>query len=222
MTEKESTEAQSYDDPWKEQFDLAGSHPYLWYESASHLTICADYLEGLAGDYVGDMMRRRGEAEATLTEDEKIKLNWQWHRRRGADRVSHMLRAMAVEDLLKAMWLYHGGKLISDGKYSGILRGSEHRLHILAKAISEKSGFAFTEREMNLLELASFWIFSGRYPVQKDYQYLVPYERPDGTTAPKQFWKGPVPSEQELKVLAERIRASLDLDRKIRPGSDAL
>lgn len=125
-----------------------------------------------------------------------------------------MLRAMATECLLKALWLKHGGKLAKNGKYLGVLKKNEHDLHKLAKAVSEKSKseIVFTKRELDLLEQASYWIFSGRYPIQKAYSYLVPFSRPDETLAPHQFWRGdPV---EELGVLTAKLQTAWGIDMK--------
>lgn len=118
-----------------------------------------------------------------------------------------MLLAMATECLLKALWLKSGGTLAKDGRYTGILRKNEHRLNQLAKAVSGRSGINFTQRELALLEQASYWITSGRYPIQRQHGYLVPFERPDGSIAPAQFWHGD--AVRELTALIKKLRKAL-------------
>jgi len=134
------------------------------------------------------------------------RLYWE---RMSANKVSHMLRAMATECLLKALWLEYGEKLAENGRYVGAMKKNEHQLHELAKAVATKGSIVFTKREIELLEQASYWIVSGRYPIQKESSYLVPIKRADGSVAPKQFWKGD--PEQELKELIAKLQAAVGI-----------
>ena len=112
-----------------------------------------------------------------------------------------MLRAMATECLLKALWIKHGGRLAEDGRYIGVLKKKEHRLRELGKAVSQKSNIAFTKRELDLLERASDWIISGRYPIQTKY-----------SLPPRQPWRGdPI---EDLKVLTAKLQTALDIEMK--------
>ena len=130
------------------------------------------------------------------------------------DKVSHMLRAMATECLLKALWLKHGGKLAENGRYVGVMKKNEHRLHDLVEAVSQKGQINFTKRELDLLEQASYWILTGRYPIQKDYFSLALSKRPDGTVAPKQYWRGDAPPLKELGVLIAKLQTALGFEMR--------
>lgn len=173
--------------------------PSVWWDSACSLLVGAEVLDKFSGNTLVEM-KSGGPLTPQLWE------------RMSVAKVSCMLRAMATECLLKALWLKHGGTLTKDGKYVGLLKDKEHRLDALANALSKKGQVSFTTHELKLLEQASFWITSGRYPIQKDFQYLVPFRRPDGTLAPAQFWKGnPV---QELRLLINKLQTALDIKMK--------
>jgi hypothetical protein len=113
-----------------------------------------------------------------------------------------MLRATATECLLKALWLKHGGKLAQDGKYLGVVKKNEHRLHELAKAVSEKSKslVVFTARDLDLLERASYWNVSGRYPIPKFSSATMKQHQ-------QEPWRGdPV---EELKTVIGKLETAL-------------
>jgi len=184
---------------WKEKFDTGGNHPFSWFDVAFGLLTSAEVLDRFKGNVYEDLRR---EPKVTRLQYERMSVG----------RVNAMLRAMAVECLLKALWLQGGGKLALDGRYIGAMKKSEHRLHDLARAVSQKGQIAFTQRELDLLELASSWIVTGRYPIQKEYSYLVPFDRPDGTVAPKQYWRGD--PFKELRVLTERLLTTLGIEMK--------
>lgn len=192
---------------WKGQFDTGGNQPFMWFDSAFGLLTAADVLDRFKGDLRGEAM------EATDSDrHHELKMTRLWYERMSVVGVSAMLRAMAVECLLKALWPKYGGKLADSGRYIGAMKKNEHHLHKLAKVVSQEGHIDFTEQELGLLEQASYWIVSGRYPIQKEYSYLVPFDRPDGTLAPKQFWKGdPI---KELRALTEKLLATLDIKIK--------
>ncbi len=192
-------------DFWKSQFEKGGNLPLSWFLSAFALLTAADVLDGFSGDIPGEIVQ----AMHSGRQDE-LKMTRRRAERMEADKVSHMLRAMATECLLKALWLKHGGILAKDGRYVGVLKKKEHRLDELAKAVSRKSQVIFTGRELELLEQASYWITSGRYPIQREYSYLVPLSKRDGTVAPRQFWRGdPV---EELQALIAKLQKALGIE----------
>jgi hypothetical protein len=185
-------------DFWKGQFETGGNLPSSWFGSAFDLLTAADILDHFAGDIRGEIR----EAKMTRRRFERMSVV----------KVSHMLRAMATECLLKALWLKNGGMLTKDGRYVGMLKKNEHRLHELAKAVSRKGQIVFTKRELELLEQVSYWITSGRYPIQREFSYLVPFSRPDGTLAAHQFWRGD--SLEELRMLIAKLQTALGIEMK--------
>jgi hypothetical protein len=81
--------------------------------------------------------------------------------------VVKMLRGMALECLLKAIWLKTGGRLTNKGKYRGILGTKDHDLYSLATKVSENIELGLTTQEKKILSRLSFAITYGRYPIQK-------------------------------------------------------
>lgn len=194
-------------DFWKRQFETGGNLPGCWFGSAFDLLTAADVLDRFKGDLRGEILKAM--RSGRHNELKMTRPRWE---RMSVDKVSHMLRAMATECLLKALWLKHGGTLAEDGRYVGVLKKKEHRLHELAKAVSQKGHIVFTKRELELLEQVSYWIISGRYPIQREYSHLVPFSRPDGTLAPHQFWRGdPV---EELRELTAKLQTALGIEMK--------
>jgi len=74
-----------------------------------------------------------------------------------------MLRAMAVECLLKALALDNGSLLARDGQYQKLPRVREHDLLRLARAVR----IDLSHAEEGLLRLLSRHITAGRYPIQR-------------------------------------------------------
>ena len=194
-------------DFWKGQFETGGNLPGSWFGSAFDLLTAADVLDHFIRDIHGEILEAMRSGR-----HHKLQMTRRRFERMSVDKVSHMLRAMATECLLKALWLKEGGMLAKDGRYVGVLKKNEHRLHELAKAVSRKGQIIFTKRELELLEQVSYWITSGRYPIQREFSHLVPFSRPDGTLAPHQFWRGD-PLE-ELRVLIAKLQTALGIEMK--------
>ena len=89
-------------DFWKRQFELPGNLPAAWFLSASDLLTAADVLDHFAGDI-------RGEIRETKMTRRRLE-------RMSVVKISAMLRAMATECLLKALWLKHRGRLAEGGR----------------------------------------------------------------------------------------------------------
>jgi len=198
---------------WKEQFETAGNWSVSWFQSAFDLLTAADVLDRFSGDVRSEICEgaRRGNASPAGMS------RFQFERLQ-VIKVGFMLRAMATECLLKALWLKNGEKLTKDGRYVGTMRKSEHQLHELAKAVARKGQITFADRELQLLEQASYWIITGRYPIQRDFSSLVPYRRGDGSLAAKQSWSGDLVSE--LTALISKLQRALGIEMRFE-GSDS-
>lgn len=83
--------------------------------------------------------------------------------------VTLMLRAMAVECLLKALWLKGGGRLAENGRYRPVPWARDHDLVSLSNAVLGKVGMEISEQEQRFLERLSRNITAGRYPIQKNW-----------------------------------------------------
>ncbi len=191
----------SNDEFWKRQFETAGNLPHLWVGTAQNLILSANILDKFAGNYQKEII------ESTKSGNPRTPKKFT--ERLGAASVGSMLLAMATECLLKALWLTHGGKLASDGRYVGVLKKNEHALDQLAIAVAKRGNISFNARELDLPKLASFWISSGRYPIQKSHRSLVPFSREDGTIAPVQFWRGD--ARDELNELIEKLKIATEI-----------
>lgn len=135
---------------WNRQFDEGGNLPGLWFDVAFSLRTAADVLERFKGPPMFEF---------------KTKVTRSDYEQQSVERVHAMLLGMATECLLKALWLKYGGILAEGGTYRPIPETPNHRLDLMAKAVSGKGEIKFTRQELKLLERASFWIVSGRYPI---------------------------------------------------------
>lgn len=80
-----------------------------------------------------------------------------------------MLRAMAVECLLKALWLKGGGRLAKNGRYRKIPSSRDHDLVSLSNTVLGKLSIEISKEEQDFLERLSRNITAGRYPIQKNW-----------------------------------------------------
>lgn len=135
---------------WNRQFDVGGNIPGFWIDVAFSLRTAADVLERFKGPRMFEF---------------KTKMTRSDYEKQSVGRVHAMLLGMATECLLKALWLKYGGILAKGGTYRPIPKAPNHRLDLLAIAVSGKGDIKFTQQELELLERASFWISSGRYPI---------------------------------------------------------
>jgi len=74
-----------------------------------------------------------------------------------------MLKGMAVECLLKAMWVKRGNVLVADGRYCRVPGARDHDLPQLAAAVN----FNVNSTEVAVLCRLSLFIAAGRYPIPK-------------------------------------------------------
>lgn len=124
-----------------------------------------------------------------------------------------MLYAMAIECLLKALWLLPGNKLVKNGKFVGVNGDKSHHLPSLAKEIAKTGLIDFNEKDYKILEELSRNITSGRYPVetnmQKQYKkFFVPvkkYELEGNILVEKQ-----VKSFEDIKKILKMIYVLTD------------
>jgi hypothetical protein len=102
--------------------------------------------------------------------------------------VELMLKGMAIECLLKALWLKRGNMLIKNGKYVRVRGAGDHDLPQLASAAK----FVINDLETDLLRRLSHFIqYGGRYPVPRDAAKLRPTRSLRGGNAPATTWSSP-------------------------------
>lgn len=86
-----------------------------------------------------------------------------------------LLRGYAIEALLKAIWLWNGGKLIEDGRL--VNEFANHDLAQMAGKVGNKVGFNLNDTQIALLERLSHIVrTSGRYPVSNKFEHERPIE----------------------------------------------
>jgi len=80
-----------------------------------------------------------------------------------------MLKGMAIECHLKALWVKRGHKLVQDGKYVPVPGAGDHDLVQLAGVLQ----LTLSDVEKDLLRRLSHFIeYGGRYPVPKNAEKL--------------------------------------------------
>ncbi len=122
--------------------------------------------------------------------------------------VELMLNGMAIECLLKALWVKRGHNLAKDGKYKRVPRAGAHDLVQLAGVLE----LTLSTLEKDVLRRLSHFIeYGGRYPVPKDAEKLQLTRTPSGGRASATTWA--TPSDQVLlEAIVGRLRGLLDED----------
>jgi len=118
-----------------------------------------------------------------------------------------MLRAMALECLLKGAWVLHGGSLAKGGAYRTIPNTKDHELRTLADALERQNITTFTQEERRFLQRLSLFIISGRYPVHKYATSPRPDPAVDGIKMRKgesaDYWLFPQDDERFQSLLGK-------------------
>jgi hypothetical protein len=123
--------------------------------------------------------------------------------------VINMLRAMAIECLLKGVWLLSGEMLAKNGKFKGIPGAKNHKLLSLAKKVSEKINLNFSEEEYILLDRLSYCIAFGRYPVQTNWSIGQKIPHPTGSSGvPGYEWALPR-DERLIESIIDKLKSAL-------------
>jgi hypothetical protein len=142
-----------------EQFERAGNLATSWYAVAENLLLASNVLKERAASF---------DPFAVSTDDAVPREG-----RLGA--VELMLRGMAVECLLKAVWLAKGNELVDGGKFLGVPGALKtHDLTKIASAVA----FVVTREEHDLLlRLSAFSEYGGRYPIPIRSEKLTTVEK---------------------------------------------
>ena len=122
--------------------------------------------------------------------------------------VINMLRAMAIECLLKGVWLLSGEILAEDGKFRGIPGANNHKLLSLAEKVAEKIDLNFSKEECILLDRLSYCITFGRYPVQKNWSIGQKIPHPTGSSGvPGYEWALPR-DERLVESIIDKLKSA--------------
>lgn len=123
----------------------------------------------------------------------------------GVKPVELMLRGMAVECMLKALWLKRGNVIVRDGKYFGVRGAGQHDLPQLASA----TGFQIDAVETDLLRRLSHFIqYGGRYPVPRDASQLMLIPSPGGGRGAPTSWSTPA-DQHSFNEIVRRLSTLL-------------
>jgi hypothetical protein len=118
-----------------------------------------------------------------------------------------MLRGMAFECLLKALWLKRDAKrtLVVSGKYRGIPDVDDHNLSALANATQFKTD----KVEKHLLRrLSAFIKYGGRYPVATTPEALRMIKYPSGGHGEATAWTSPG-DERTFAAILKKLLSGL-------------
>jgi hypothetical protein len=117
-----------------------------------------------------------------------------------------MLDGMAIECLLKAVWVKRGNKLAKDGKYLEVPGAGAHDLVQLAGAI--KLTLSNLEKD-TLRRLSHFIEYGGRYPLPKEAEKLQLTRAPAGGRAAATTWSTPT-DYVHFEAVVRRLDQLLD------------
>jgi ribosomal protein S10 len=169
-----------------EQHTWVGNSPDAWRSCASDLLAAAAVLRE----------RRESISPGTVP----LPNVWRLHP------VELMLDGMAIECLLKALWVKRGHKLAKDGAYVRVPQAGPHDLVQLAGVL--QLPLSHLEKDV-LRRLSHFIEYRGRYPVPKDAEKLQLTRTPRGGRSSATHWN--TPSDQRLfDAVVSRLDRLLD------------
>jgi hypothetical protein len=168
-----------------EQHTWAGNSPHAWESRARDLLAAATVLR----QHRESMDSNSAPAPTALIHPAEL-----------------MLDGMAIECLLKAVWVKRGHKLVKDGNYLGVPGAGDHDLVQLAGALKLKLSAL---EKGTLRRLSHFIEYGGRYPVPKDADKLQLTRAPTGGGAAATTWSTPNDYVQ-LEAIVRRLDQLLD------------
>ncbi len=175
------------DRKWRvEQHTWAGNSPDTWRSCAGDLRAAAAVL--------------RERRESIDPSSAPFSEAWRLHP------AELMLKGMAIECFLKALWVKRGHKLAKDGKYVGISGAADHDLVQLAEVLQ----LTLDGLEKDVLRRLSHFVeYGGRYPVPKDAEKLQLTRSPRGGRSSATHWMTPS-DELTFDALIKRLDQLLD------------
>ena len=112
---------------------------------------------------------------------------------------------MAIENLLKALWLKQGNQISASGTFQPVPKAGAHDLQQLAQV----TGFAVSDIEGDILRRLSHFIeYGGRYPIPKSPQKLMLTSAPGGGKVAATTWSTPS-DDQHVEELLARLEQAL-------------
>jgi hypothetical protein len=148
----------------KQNFDTVCNESYFWEKKANELVFSANILNSQRKETTDR------HPVGMPTSIERIETIW----------IIHMLSAMAIECLLKGLWVHSGEILADNGVFKGIPDTNNHKLASLAKKVAGKIELNLSAEENTMLDRLSYLITFGRYPVQRKFDTAVNMPFPKG------------------------------------------
>lgn len=146
-----------FDLPPQQIFDAWGNDKTAWLLTADSLLASANIL-----------LKKIG---VPAKQKKTVAKFWNWVK---IYYVARMLRGMAIECSLKALWLHSGGVLVRNGKYRGIPGAKNHDLFSIYNQLRLKCSIILSQEELLLLSRVSYAIVEGRYPISKSFSNSYP------------------------------------------------
>ena len=148
------------------QYNMVANEPVSWWITADNLLVASRFLclhsaHQLSGKEFFELHKK-----PPLPDETKVY------------GVIQMLRGMAVEALLKGLWVDYGGTLAENGRYKKIPDTTEHQLVSLVEKVSTVINLDLSSDERSVLEKLSISIIDGRYPIRKLWETRKPEKLP--------------------------------------------
>jgi hypothetical protein len=175
----------------KELFDQIGNDPSQWSARAEALLTAAEVLD----------------SQFSQTPKDNFDEFWEFFKLHS---ISMMLKGMATECLLKAIWISRISHLVTNGKYRQIPGTKRHDLLSLIEAIEAHFDLGLSRDETEILPVLSNAIVIGRYPINTSIS-----KRPSKPSWLKQMkWcKWEIPKDQKIfESLLAKLANYIDLD----------
>lgn len=171
---------------WQDQYERIGNMARAWRLASDDLLIAADIL-----------LAERDRAMATLP-----KAGRRVPRALRVGAVALMLRACAVEALLKARAVRRGHKFAVKGKF--IPAPGSGRGHDLV-GLAQASRFTLSGVEMDLLGRLAPFLETGRYPIPKTWNAALRHHPPAGWVS-RSIWSSA--DDPTFRGIVRRLRRS--------------
>ena len=133
----------------EEVHEMIGNLPDSWVRKANELLISSALLYERYSEIDHSDPREHLKPEAQVLE------------------IILMLRGMAIECFLKAIWLDKGQNFIKDGRFRNIPNSGNHDLVAIANEVFTLMDMKISSEERRILERLTLSIERGRYPISK-------------------------------------------------------
>lgn len=175
--------------------EVVGNNPAEWATKARNLIKAAGLVKKSCPQYKTDWMKTSPQSIPSWEEIDLFS-------------IVQMLKAMALESYLKAIWLKVGEKLFHNQKYIGLPKIKDHDLPAIMGALAKDHKVSFSAKELNIAKRLTVCIFSGRYPLSKKKRPAVRNPFPHDGMLPPGMWV--IGSDDDIfEALVRRLESRL-------------